>query len=265
MLQISEKENWPYETVRYWMGKYRIKTRSRDEACYYGYWTRRSNNKIIPSYKLMEKLTIEKIKNLYYNKGYSAYQVGEILGKSTSRIYDFMKKHGLPRRTPSESNNLVYLRQKPSFNLKKNLNREEEKLKIAGIMLYWAEGAKKMRSYNGQTRGGTIDFSNSDPKMIQLFLKFLREICGVDESRLRVKLYCYANQDINLIKKYWSKITGIPLKQFTKPYIREDFSLDKIDKMKYGLAHITYSDKKLFLQIEEWINQYLNENISMPE
>lgn len=258
MMQISEKENWSYNAVRYWMEKYKIKTRPRDEACYYGYWTRHSNNKNIPPYKLGKKLTIKKIKDLYYNKGYSAQRVGEILGKSTSRIYDFMRKHGLSRRTPAESNNLLYLQQKPSFKLKQNLTQEEEKLKIAGIMLYWAEGSKNLGK---QVRGGTIDLGNSEPKMIQLFLRFLRKICGIDENRLRVKLYCYANQNINSIKRYWSKITRIPLKQFTKPYIRKDFSLDKIDKMKYGLAHIVYSDKKLFLQIKDWIEQYLNENI----
>jgi transposase len=258
MLQIAEKENWSYHAVRYWMEKYNIKRRPRDEACYYGYWTRHNNGKSIPPYKAGKRLTLEKVKDLYYKKGYSAREIGEFFGKSTSRIYDFMKKYGLPRRTPSESNNLVYLRQKPSFSLKKNLTRGEEKLKIAGIMLYWAEGYKNLGK---KTRGGTIDLGNSDPKMIRLFLKFLRGICGVDENRLRVRLYCYANQNVDSIKKYWSKITGIPLKQFMRPYIREDFSPDKINKMKYGLAHIVYSDKKLFLQIKNWIEQYLNENI----
>lgn len=258
ILQIAEKEELPYETIRYWMEKYNIKRRPRDEACYYGYWTRHNNERPIPPYKFGKKLILEKIKDFYYKKGYSAREVGEFFGKSTSRIYDFMRKHGLKRRSPVETNNLAYERKPPSFRLKNNLTLEEEKLKIAGIMLYWAEGSKNLGK---QVRGGTIDLANSEPKMIQLFLKFLREICGIDESRLRVKLYCYANQNINLIKKYWSKITDISLKQFTKPYVREDFSLDKMDKMKYGLAHITYSDKKLFLQIKDWINQYLNEII----
>ena len=49
----------------------------------------------------------------------------------------------------------------------------------------------------------------------------------------------------------------ISLNQFIKPYIREDFKVDKIDKMKYGLVHIRYSDKKLFLQIKKWTDEYL--------
>jgi len=258
ILQIAEKERLSYGKVRYWMEKYKIKRRPRDEACYYGYWTRHNKGKPIPPYKFGKRLIIEKVKNLYYKKGYSARQIGEFFGKSTSRIYAFMRKHGLKRRSPAETNNLIYEKQKPSYCLKKNLTREEEKLKVAGIMLYWAEGAKLPSRYKGQSRGGTVDLANSDPRMIKLFLKFLRKICGVDEKRLRVHLYCYANQNVNSLKKYWHRVTGISLKQFIKPYIREDFLPEKSGKMKYGLVHIEYSDKKLFYQIQNWIEEYLN-------
>jgi len=125
-------------------------------------------------------------------------------------------------------------------------------------MLYWAEGAKNLGK---QVRGGTIDLANSEPRMIQLFLKFLRKICGVNEKRLRGQLYCYANQDIDSLKKHWNEVTRIPLNQFSKPYARKDFLPEKKDKMKYGLIHIRYSDKKLFLQIKEWTEEYLNKNI----
>ncbi len=123
-------------------------------------------------------------------------------------------------------------------------------------MLYWAEGAK----YTPDMRSAVIDFVNSDPRMVKLFLNFLRIICGVDEKRLRVLLYCYANQDIEFLKKYWYKVTEINFKQFTKPYVREDFLPEKSGKMRYGLVHIRYYDKKLLIQIYNWINEYLENN-----
>ena len=251
MTEIAEKEKRPYYTVRYWMEKHKISRRLRPEACFYRYWGR---NRKFP--RDIKKLTIEEVKELYCQKGYSARQVGEFLGRSTANIYKFMKKEGLGRRPAVETNNIAYLRQELSFILRKNLTQREKKLKIAGIMLYWGEGYKNLSK---QARGGTVDLANSDPQMIKLFLKFLREICGVKEERLRVLLYCYANQDVGALKKYWQKITNIPLTQFTKPYIRKDFLPGKSGKMKYGLVHIRYSDKKLFLQIEDWIRQYLNE------
>ena len=116
---------------------------------------------------------------------------------------------------------------------------------LIGAALYWAEGSKSLNGFS------SVDFCNSDSRMIRLFLEFLRKICGVDEERLRVHLYCYADQDIAEIKKYWANLTKIPLSQFVKPYIRKDFSIEKKREMKYGLAHIRYSDKKLLLQINK--------------
>ncbi len=258
MMEIAEKRRWSYYTVKYWMEKYNIPRRSRSESCYYGYWNRHNNVKLVPSYKAGKKIILEKVKSLYYKKGYSARQIGEFFGRSATSIYKFMRRYGLVRRSAAETNNIAYVRQDPSYHLKKYLTPKEEKLKIAGIMLYWAEGSKNLARQN---RGATVDLANSDPLMIQLFLEFLRKICGIDKKRLRILLYCYANQDIKALKRYWHKVTKISLNQFIKSYVREDFLPDKIGKMKYGLVHIRYSDKKLFLQIKTWIKQYLNKNI----
>lgn len=92
--------------------------------------------------------------------------------------------------------------------------------------------------------------------MIKIFLKFLREVCGVDEKRLRVYLYCYSDQSIEILLNYWYKLTNIPKSQFSKPYIRNDFLPEKSGKMKYGLVHIRYADKKLLYQIDNWIKEY---------
>jgi len=251
--KIAKSRKWPYYEVRYWMEKHNIPRRPRVEASFYGYWGNNKNFSRVP-----KRLILKEVKDLYYQKGYSAKKVGGFLGRSTSNIYKFMRKHGLKRRSPAETNNIAYIKKEPSYYLKKHLSPEEEKLKVAGIMLYWAEGYKNLGK---QIRGGTVDLANSDPEMIKIFLKFLREICGVDNKRLRVHLYCYTNQNVDFLKRYWQKITGIPLKQFIRPYIRQDFLPEKKDKMKYGLVHIVYSDKKLFLQTKEWLRQYLNKAI----
>ena len=203
----------------------------------------------------MLKLSVRLIKELYYKKKLSAFEIGKIINRNESTVYKFMERNSLPRRTFEESNEVKFNKKPLTFSVKQNLSPEEEKLKIAGIMLYWAEGTK----ININKKRLIVEFTNSDSKMIKLFLKFLREICGVDEKRLRVYLYCYANQNIEKLKRYWRKITKIPFARFTKPYVREDFILEKSEKMKHGLVHIRYSDKKLLLQIEKWVDQYLEE------
>lgn len=198
-------------------------------------------------------MSIDLIKTLYYTKELSTIEIADRLDVTPWVIIRFMRKMNLPRRTPREANAKRFERKPITFSLRQNLSNKEKELKTAGIMLYWAEGCRA----NPVKRMWTIDFANSNPRMIEVFLKFLRQICGIEEKRLRVYLYCYSNQNIEAIKKYWQKITNIPAAQFTKPYIRNDFLLEKSGKMKYGLVHIRYCDKKLLLQIEEWIENYV--------
>lgn len=199
----------------------------------------------------MANLPLKLVKKLYYKEKLSTIEVGKRINISPWVVLKFMKRMDLPRRTFKEANAVTFKKKPPSFSVKSNLSFKEKQLKLAAIMLYWAEGSK------GSGDHCTVDFCNSEPEMIKIFLKFLREICRVDEKRLRVLLYCYADQDIRSIKRYWQKTIKIPLKQFIKPYIRKDFLLEKSGKMKYGLVHIRYSDKKLLYKIQDWIKTYL--------
>ena len=201
----------------------------------------------------MANLPLEQVKELYYTQGLTAQEVGENLGTTSSVVYKFMKRKRLPRRAIQESNRIRFEKTSLSFKIKTNLNLKEENLRIAGIMLYWAEGSRgKSRHHNW-----TVEFANSNPAMIKVFLRFLREICSITETRLRLHLYCYADQNLKTLQEFWTKETRIPLVQFTKPFIREDFRNDKSGKMKYGMVHIRYSDKRLLLQIEKWIEEYV--------
>lgn len=243
--KIATRENLSRAGVQYWMKKFNISTRPSYEAGFYGYWGLGRKG------SLPKKITVEDIKELYFKQGLSAEDVGKLFNRTVGGVYRFMKKNRLPRRAAYQTNNLKYLKKETSFTIKKKLTVSEKSLKMAGVMLYWAEGFKATE--------WSVDLANSDPRMITVFLKFLRTICGVEESRLRVQLYCYTNQDVSFLKKYWSGLTGIPISQFIKPYIRKDFKVAKTGKMKYGLVHIRYSDKKLLQQIKIWIEECIQD------
>ncbi len=110
-------------------------------------------------------------------------------------------------------------------------------------MLYMAEGTK---------RGGVVDFTNSDSRLIAVFLAFLRRICGISESRLRAHLYAYADQDLEQLHRFWSEHTGIPRGQFIKPYVRSLTPNVSHRKMALGLLHVRYSDTRLLELIHQW-------------
>lgn len=190
------------------------------------------------------------VQDLYLKNKYAVPQIASLFNVSRDRIYNFMKLNNIPRRNNKEVSDLAY-KYKPKFVLKEELTEDEEKLKVAATMLYWAEGAKDSDG---------IVFTNSDPRMIKVFLNFLRIICGVSESRLRVHLYLYSGQNIQKIRNYWQKITNISFLQFNKPYIREVFSIKNEHKLPYGLIQIRYNDKKLLNIIKMWLDCYLKEH-----
>lgn len=187
-------------------------------------------------------MTIEDIKKLYYEEGLSTRQIADKLGKTVWQVISFMKKYKMDRRSSAETQRLQFARTPLSYQKKEILSSEDRELWIAGLSLYWAEGVKFIGNH-------IVDLANSDEKIILLFLAMLRIVYHIDEKRLRVLLYSYENQNQFELITYWSKLLSIHSSQFTKPYIRKDFKLDKEDKMLHGLVHVRYNDIRLFRQI----------------
>lgn len=117
-------------------------------------------------------------------------------------------------------------------------------LKIIGTMLYWAEGGKTQR---------TVRFSNGDPEMIRVMMRFFREICKVEEQKLRGHIHIHENLDVGRAENYWSDITGIPKTRFYKTYNKPNISSKGTrTSLPYGVFDIYISDVKLFLRIQGW-------------
>ena len=87
---------------------------------------------------------------------------------------------------------------------------DSEAFRIAGTMLYWAEGAKT----------NSVSISNSDPKMIKFMMRWFEQIFNLQPERLKASLHIHYGNDESRIKKYWSRLTRIPLKNFGKCFIK---------------------------------------------
>lgn len=116
-------------------------------------------------------------------------------------------------------------------------------LKIVGAMIYWAEGSKS----------GGVRISNSDPKLIKFIVRWLKEVCKVSPKRLRACLNIHANQNDKKIKKYWSKITEIPLEQFGKSYIKPEGTGHRKNILHNGVIGIQFGSEDLRHRIMAWI------------
>jgi hypothetical protein len=73
----------------------------------------------------------------------------------------------------------------------------------AGAIAYWCEGAKN----KSHRRSDRVDFINSDPRMITLFLRFL-DTAGVPRVNLIYGLSIHENADIEAAQRFWREITA---------------------------------------------------------
>ncbi len=132
----------------------------------------------------------------------------------------------------------------------KSINKEN--LWLIGVALYWAEGSKEKE--NGKNSG--VKFSNSDPKMILLFIKWLKNSFSINSSDLVYELYIHETADIKRAQVYWSNILSISTKK-----IRTYLKKSKIKTIRkntgnnyYGLIRVTVNKStNLNRMITGWI------------
>jgi len=91
---------------------------------------------------------------------------------------------------------------------------------IAGLALYWGEGTKKALK---------LRFCNSDPKLINFMIRWVRECFKVQRQDLVLTVginEIHRNRE-KIVKEYWSDMTKIALFQFRKT----SFKKAKLEKI----------------------------------
>jgi len=103
------------------------------------------------------------------------------------------------------------------------LNKKE--LFLAGLFLYWGEGAK--------THKGQISISNTDPSVLKFSLLWMIKALEIPKEKITVLLHLYSDMDIDITCEYWSQALNISRSQFAKPYIKMS-SRTEIDYKGFG-------------------------------
>jgi hypothetical protein len=104
----------------------------------------------------------------------------------------------------AQSNRFKALRQRQQYQEEGRMKaREKSWLHLTGCLLYWAEGGKSRKE---------VAFANSDPNMIQIFVRFLREEMGIDDEIIKVKIICHTQDEneIQGIRNFWQELLNLP-------------------------------------------------------
>ena len=112
----------------------------------------------------------------------------------------------------------------------------------AALAAYWGEGDK--------TTKNQVRITNTDPRMLHLFLQFLLHICQADKHKISLALFLYEDLDEAKCKRYWTKHVGI--KKFHKAQILP--GRHKTKKIPYGVATVVLTDSYLKRKLQVWID-----------
>ena len=140
----------------------------------------------------------------------SRIQIKELERRSTDPNYGRRLINSTKQRAEKERKIAMFL--KEGIGEIGNLSKRD--LFLVGVALYWAEGFKKDTQ---------VGFANSNLGMINLYLRWLYESCGVKKEDLimRVTLNISHKKRINEVQNYWSESTNIPLQNFRKPFFQK--------------------------------------------
>lgn len=89
----------------------------------------------------------------------------------------------------------------------------KRELWLLGIILYW-----RSKSQNDFKNG--VRFTSSDPYLIRLFLKWLRDVGQVEKEEIIFDIFTKKDKKdlLNKTISHWAKVTGFPPKYFTHTY-----------------------------------------------
>jgi hypothetical protein len=120
-------------------------------------------------------------------------------------------------------------------------------LLLIGTALYWAEGYKRGK--------WSIIFSNADPQMHKLMIKFFTSICQVPIEKIKAQIQIHHNIKPDAALAYWSKTIGLPTKQFSKPtyQLSKSSKLKRNNNLPYGTLRIRINNVELVNKIKGWI------------
>lgn len=118
---------------------------------------------------------------------------------------------------------------------------------IICAMIYECEGCKT---------GKEVAFTNSDPYLMSIFIRYLRQSFDLDESKFRVCLHLHKYHNVNKQLKFWSETLKIPIDQFSKPFLK--MNSGKNIKTEYqGCARIRYYDVLVFRKLRALSKEFI--------
>jgi hypothetical protein len=98
----------------------------------------------------------------------------------------------------------------------------EREVFLVGAAIYWCEGAKS----KPWRRNERLMFINSDPGLLDLFLRFLAR-CGRGRDSVNYRVHIHETADAEAACEWWAVQLNLPRERFQRPTIKKHAPLTK--------------------------------------
>ncbi len=199
------------------------------------------------------------------NSGKSYSQITKELGVVKSTLSGWLKdlptsqhivftnrKEWLAKIQPMGVRAIKEKRQLEINNIIKKVNSEVEQWNFLNdkqvqnaflSLLYWAEGQKLPE------RGSPMKFANTDPRLILLFVKMLKNCYNIDPKKIRVRLYLHWYHKEKEVKNFWKELLNIEDSQFYRVYRKKRSKQKRFRKNSMGICFVVYQSVDLRQEI----------------
>lgn len=129
---------------------------------------------------------------------------------------------------------------KEQNKLLRSFLKQKKILILLAAMLYWAEGTKL-----NEKRGGhrSVDFTNTDPRMIKLMMRFFREILQVSDYKFRLIIRIDKKGNLENAQNFWLEVTQLTKKNLRRPELLVLGEKSKsLIKYPYGMCRLGLND-----------------------
>jgi hypothetical protein len=97
---------------------------------------------------------------------------------------------------------------------------------VAGVSMYWGEGSKTKKS---------LAVANADPAVLKMFKRWAMEFLPPDHG-WSARLNLHADNDELRARLWWGSQLDVPLRDFTKTYIKPDGTGHRKNHLAYGVC-----------------------------
>jgi hypothetical protein len=109
---------------------------------------------------------------------------------------------------------------------------------VAGVVMYWAEGAKTTRR---------LSLAHSEPAALRLFVSWVTSYLK-PSPRVALQLFIHADNDLDFARDWWLENLALDNGYFTKPFIKPDGTGHRKNHLPHGVcrAQIARSTDSFF-------------------